>query len=94
MSNLQFVDLKATSADQKSRRLKIEEHGDPRKGNVRPKIRLIGRWLERAGFKHGSHVHVTCIASGILELRANGATVTSTESSPDFETVLAAFPKV
>ena len=52
------------------RRLKIEEHGDQWKGRLRPKIRLIGRWLERAGFPPGSHVQVICVKPGILELRA------------------------
>ena len=32
------------------RRLKIEEHGDAWNGLLKPKIRLIGRWLEKAGF--------------------------------------------
>jgi hypothetical protein len=32
------------------RSLKIEEEGDRWKAPVKPKIRLIGRWLERAGF--------------------------------------------
>ena len=57
------------------RRLKIEEHGDHWKGRLRPKIRLIGRWLERAGFQSGGHVRVVCVAPGILELRV-------TEASP------------
>jgi hypothetical protein len=33
------------------RTLKIEEEGDVRKGLTKPKIRLMGRWLERARFK-------------------------------------------
>lgn len=57
----------------KIRRLKIEEEGDPWKGKVRPKIRLIGRWLEQAGFRHGNHVSVKCLASGLIELRASDA---------------------
>jgi hypothetical protein len=52
------------------RRLKIEEHGDYFKGRIKPKIRLTGQWLERAGFKPGSHVSVTCLAPGVLELRS------------------------
>jgi len=51
------------------RRLKIEEHGDAWHGLLKPKIRLIGRWLARAGFRPGSHVHVVCVAPGVLELR-------------------------
>src|SRR5688572_26529190 len=33
-----------------TRMIKIEADGDHWKGDVRPKIRLRGRWLERAGF--------------------------------------------
>jgi hypothetical protein len=51
------------------RRLKIESDGDAWKGLVKPKIRLTGRWLERAGFKPGEHVQVICVAPGRIELR-------------------------
>jgi hypothetical protein len=51
------------------RTLKIEEDGDFWKSRAKPKIRLIGRWLERAGFSPGGRVHVTCVAPGIIELR-------------------------
>ena len=51
------------------RTLKIEEDGDFWKSRAKPKIRLIGRWLERAGFSPGSRVHVTCVAPGFIELR-------------------------
>lgn len=57
----------------KTRRLKIEEEGDPWKGKVRSKIRLKGCWLEQAGFKHGGYVHIQCAAPGILELRSGDA---------------------
>jgi hypothetical protein len=52
-----------------SRRLKIESDGDAWKGLVKPKIRLTGRWLERAGFKPGEQVQVICVAPGRIELR-------------------------
>ena len=52
-----------------SRTLKIEEDGDFWKRPAKPKIRLIGRWLERAGFQPGSRVHVICVAPGLIELR-------------------------
>ena len=55
------------------RMLKIEEDGDSWKGLIRPKIRLMGRWLERAGFKPGHRVHVTCVAPGVIELRSPDA---------------------
>ena len=57
------------------RTLKIEEDGDSWKGLIRPKIRLMGRWLERAGFKPGTRVHVTCVAPGVIELRSPDATM-------------------
>ena len=61
--------LGPTKPDPCFRKLKIEADGDPWKGLTKPKIRLTGRWLERAGFSSGSHVHVTCIAPGVIELR-------------------------
>jgi hypothetical protein len=51
--------------------LKIEASGDFWKGLIKPKIRLMGRWLEQVGFKPGSRVHVTCVAPGVIELRAS-----------------------
>lgn len=53
------------------RSLKIEADGDQWRGNIRPKIRLRGHWLERAGFKPGSRVSVKCIAEGVMELRSD-----------------------
>ena len=50
--------------------LKIEADGDFWRGLLKPKIRLTGRWLERAGFKPGDRVHVICVASGVIELRS------------------------
>jgi hypothetical protein len=55
------------------RRLKIEEHGDGWGGLLKPKIRLMGRWLEKAGFRPGSHVDIVCVAPGVLELRSADA---------------------
>ncbi len=51
------------------RRLKIEADGDAWKNKIKPKIRLMGKWLEAAGFIPGTHVSVRCIASGLMELR-------------------------
>ena len=51
------------------RTLKIEADGDFFKGNIKPKIRIMGQWLQRAGFTPGNRVKVTCIAPGIIELR-------------------------
>jgi hypothetical protein len=60
-----------------ARRLKIEADGDFWKGDPKPKIRLTGRWLARAGFSPGDHVHVTCLTPGVIELRSPAASVTS-----------------
>jgi hypothetical protein len=57
------------------RMLKIEADGDFWKGSTKPKIRLIGRWLERAGLRPGDRVAVTCIAPGLIELRAADSVV-------------------
>ena len=59
--------------EQSVRRLKIEEHGDFFSGRVKPKIRLMGHWLERAGFKPGRHISVRRLGSGVIELRAEGS---------------------
>jgi hypothetical protein len=50
--------------------LKIEAGGDAWKGTIKPKIRLMGRWLERAGFRPDTRVTVRCLAPGIIELRS------------------------
>ena len=52
------------------RTLKIEADGDFWKGLIKPKIRIKGHWLERAGFRPGNRVQVACIAPGIIELRS------------------------
>ena len=53
------------------RRLKIEAVGEFWRGLIKPKIRLTGYWLARAGFKPGSHVQVICVAPGVIELRSS-----------------------
>lgn len=53
------------------RTLKIEEDGDYISGRIKPKIRLTGYWLERAGFKPGTRVSVTWLGSGVIELRSD-----------------------
>jgi hypothetical protein len=52
------------------RSLKIEAHGDGWRGTIKPKIRLMGKWLERIGFTPGERVQVTCLGLGVIELRA------------------------
>jgi len=63
------------------RKLKIEADGDGWKGTIKPKIRLMGRWLEQAGFEPGKHVHVTCVARGVIELRSQDGLMLN-ESKP------------
>ena len=51
------------------RNLKIEAAGDFALGKIQPKIRLTGRWLERAGFKPGHRVEVRLVEPGTLALQ-------------------------
>lgn len=62
--------LNASRSGKPVRTLKIEEHGDPFRGRIKPKIRLMGHWLERAGFKPGTRASVRCLGSGVIELRS------------------------
>ena len=57
------------------RTLQIEDQGDHWKGISIPKIRLMGRWLEQAGFPPGHRVQVTCVAPGVIELRSPEASI-------------------
>lgn len=57
-----------------ARTLKIEADGNRWKAIAKPKIRLIGRWLERAGFKPGHRVQVKCVSLGVIELRSHDET--------------------
>ncbi len=50
------------------RTLKIEAAGDYWRGQIKPKIRLTGRWLKQAGFPPGARVQVICVAPGVIEL--------------------------
>lgn len=56
---------------QPTRTLKIEADGDFWKKQAKPKIRLVGQWLKRAGFNPGNRVQVTCISLGLIELRSS-----------------------
>jgi len=68
--------------DSTARTLKIEETGDFWNGITLPKIRLMGRWLERAGFNPGSHVQVTCVSPGVIELRSHDTAMVMRETPP------------
>jgi hypothetical protein len=56
------------------RLLKIEQDGDAWGAKEKPKIRLMGRWLEKAGFRAGHRVQVISTAPGVLELRFTDST--------------------
>ena len=62
--------LQRTKSEPPLRTLKIEADGDFWKGVTMPKIRLMGRWLERAGFSPGNRVQVTCVAPRVIQLRS------------------------
>ncbi len=57
--------------------LKIEAEGVAWKRPLKPKLRLTGRWLERAGFKPGDYVRITCVAHGIMEMRSPDASLSN-----------------
>ena len=67
------------------RTLKIEEEGDFSENRVKPKIRLMGRWLEKAGFRPGGRVQVICRAPGIIELRIPDALNSSQSEAVKWE---------
>ena len=67
------------------RTLKIEEEGDFAKSLVKPKIRLMGRWLEKAGFRPGNRVQVVCVSPGIIELRAPVSMISSQSKVANWE---------
>ena len=73
---------KRVEADLPMRKLKIEATGDFFRGPTIPKIRLMGQWLERAGFTPGERVRVTCVAPGVIELRAPNALLLSETPQP------------
>jgi hypothetical protein len=50
--------------------IKVEESGDLFYSGIKPKIRLCGLWLQRAGFVPGNFVSITNPLPGILTLQA------------------------
>jgi len=53
----------------KARTLKIEAVGDFACRKIKPRIRLSGHWLERAGFKPGHRVEVLNVEPGQLTMQ-------------------------
>jgi hypothetical protein len=62
-----------TTAKRRDRELAIEKSGDAWRKAIKPKIRLMGRWLELAGFKPGQRARVICAAPGVIVLRVKVA---------------------
>jgi hypothetical protein len=67
----------------KIRRLKVEEVGTRYRWPKKPRIRIEGYWLERAGFRPDSHVQVTCVAPGVIELRSSDVLVQERKTSSE-----------
>ena len=53
----------------KYRILKVCETGDFWAKKTKPQIRLVGKWLEKAGIPANHHVQVENPKSGVLSLR-------------------------
>ena len=53
----------------KKRSLKIEVVGDFVYRKIKPRIRLSGQWLEKAGFKPGHRVEIHLLKTGELTLQ-------------------------
>ena len=53
----------------KTRNLKIEATGDFARRKIKPRIRLMGQWLEMAGFKPGHRVEIRSLREGELSLQ-------------------------
>jgi len=65
--------MKPTSAPHQ-RTLKIEAVGDFARGDIKPRIRLTGHWLERAGFKPGHRVTILLLKPGEMTIQFDEAT--------------------
>ena len=60
--------FQAPKPDRQNRSLQIEAVGDFARGEIKPRIRLHGNWLERAGFKPGHRVEVRLDRPGTMTL--------------------------
>lgn len=58
-----------TKTETRTRMLRIEATGDFFRKKITPRIRLNGKWLERAGFKPGNRVAITLEQPGTMTLR-------------------------
>ena len=64
------------------RTLKIEAVGDFAGNKVKPRIRLTGRWLEKAGFRPGHRVEISSSRPGELSLQFREEIPTPYETTP------------
>ena len=66
-----------------TRSLAVEAIGDPWRGQIKPRIRIAGQWLERAGFTPGHRVEVRVVEPGTMILRfADQSSYSGNESQP------------
>jgi len=63
------LESEAETENAKARTLKIEAVGDFAGHQVKPRIRLGGQWLEKAGFKPGHRVEISSLKPGELSLQ-------------------------
>ena len=68
-SEMSALAFQAGSSDRQTRSLKIEGIGDFARGKVIPRLRIAGKWFERAGFKPGHRVEVLIEEPGYMVLR-------------------------
>jgi hypothetical protein len=72
----------STTTETPQRSLKIEAVGDFALGDIKPRIRLSGHWLEQAGFKAGHRVEIQLLKPGEMNLQFKEAfpTVSASDS--------------
>ena len=66
---MESIARKKRRMEMNTRSLQIESCGDYWRRDIKPKIRLTGKWLEKAGFKPGHRVTVEISQPGTLTLR-------------------------
>ena len=64
------------------RTLKIEAVGDFAGNKVKPRIRLTGHWLERAGFRPGHRVEISFSKPGELSLQFREESTSQYKTTP------------
>ena len=67
------------------RALKVEADGDAWGNGIKPKIRLSGKWLERAGVKPGERGRVSVRKPGVLEISALSIQAANNAQHPSWQ---------